>query len=203
MTRITKGTAAPRPYRSELRETQAAATRDRILDAAIRVMARGLAGVSIPAVAREAGVSVPTVYRHFATKATLLESIYPFLMRRSGVDRLPMPRTIGEVRGAVRAIFERLETLDDVARVAALSPGGDEARHASIPGRLDIARGLAELQDPRLTATDRERIARLTTVLVNSGSLRMWRTHLGLSLEEAADDIDWILRAAVAAAVAE
>lgn len=203
MTHIAKVSAAPRPYRSELRETQAAATRDRILDAAVRVMARGIASVSIPAVAREAGVSVPTVYRHFATKATLLESIYPFLMRRSGVDRVPMPRTIGEVRGSVRAIFERLETLDDVARVAALSPGGDEARHASIPGRLDVARGLAELQDPRLTATDRERIARLMTVLVNSGSLRMWRTHLGLSLEEAADDIDWILRAAVAAAAAD
>jgi hypothetical protein len=28
----------------------------------------------------------------------------------------------------------------------------------------------------------------------------MWRDHLGLSVDEAADDVDWIVRAAIAAA---
>ena len=195
------GKAIPsRRYRSELREEQAAATRERILDATIRVMAEGVATVSVPAVAREAGVSVPTVYRHFATKGELLAAVYPFLVRRSGVDQVPMPRSIDEVGAAVRAIFSRVETLGDVVRAAALSPAGDEARHAMMPRRLEIARGLAELQDPALAAEDRERIARLVTVLMTSGSLRTWREHLGLSLEEAADDIDWILGAALAAA---
>jgi hypothetical protein len=27
----------------------------------------------------------------------------------------------------------------------------------------------------------------------------MWRDHLGSSIEEAADDIDWVIRAAIAA----
>ena len=51
--------SAPRPYRSRLREEQAQETRERILDATGRVMAAGIATVSIPAVAREAGVSIP------------------------------------------------------------------------------------------------------------------------------------------------
>jgi AcrR family transcriptional regulator len=52
---------------NELRAAQAQATRARILEATVNVMARGVASVSIPAVAREARVSVPTVYRHFGT----------------------------------------------------------------------------------------------------------------------------------------
>lgn len=192
-----------RSYRSALREAQSAATRERILDAAVRVMARGVASLSIPAVAREAGVSVPTVYRHFATKAELLGAIYPFLMRRSGVDGVALPRTIAEVGPAVREIHGRLEGLGDLTRAAALSPVGDEARRTTMPRRLDIARQLAELQDPAISAADRERIARLVTVLMTSGAVRTWREHLGLSLEEAADDIDWILRAAVRAANGE
>jgi hypothetical protein len=37
-------------------------------------------------------------------------------------------------------------------------------------------------------------------VLTASASLRMWRDHLELSADEVADDVDWIVRAAVAAA---
>ena len=73
MTRIPTG--AVRAYRSQLRVLQAEQTRARILDATVRVMARGLTSVSIPAVAREAGVSVATIYRHFATKRDLLATL--------------------------------------------------------------------------------------------------------------------------------
>ncbi len=60
------------------------AVRSRILDATGPLMARGVARASpIPAVAREAGVWVPTVYRHFATKQQLIEAIYPHVMRRA------------------------------------------------------------------------------------------------------------------------
>ena len=67
---------------NELRAAQAQATRARILEATVAVMARGVASVSIPAVAREAGVSVPTVYRHFATKRDLLTSVFPHVLHR-------------------------------------------------------------------------------------------------------------------------
>jgi hypothetical protein len=66
--------------------------------------------------------------------------------------------------------------------------------------RLEVGRQLATLHDPSIVPVDRERIARLMAVLVTTASLRMWRDHLGSSVEEAAEDIDWILRAALAAA---
>jgi AcrR family transcriptional regulator len=189
-----------RSYRSELRAQQAAETRARILEATLRLMAGGLASLSIPAVAREAGVSIPTVYRHFKTKRDLLAELYPHVTRRSGFAGLPEPHTLDDVRHTVRAIFERLDALDDLARAAMASPLVDEARAASMKGRYAMVRRLADTLEPRLDPVNRDRLVRLVVILTSSGALRMWRDHLGSSVDEVADDVEWILRAAVAAA---
>jgi AcrR family transcriptional regulator len=198
MTRIANTPA--RTYHSELRAEQAEETRARILDAAGRVMATGVASLSVPAVAREAGVSVPTVYRHFGTKADLLAELYPHAARRAGLDAIPDPSTVDEVRSAVRAIFERLDALDDVSRAAFASPIADQVRHLTMPSRVERIRAVGKSIEPPLAKADLDRITRILVVLTSSSSLRMWRDHLGASPEQAADDIDWILRAAIAAA---
>ena len=196
MTRIAN---KARPYRSDLRAEQAEETRGRILDAALRVMTTGVASLSIPAVAREAGVSVPTVYRHFGTKAELLAAMYPHAARRSGLDQLPIPTSIGDLRTSLRAFFEHLDALDDMARAAFASPIADEVRHATMKGRFERIRRIGESVDPPLSKSDQDRITRLLVILTSSGSLRMWRDHLGSSVDEAVDDIDWFLKAAIAA----
>jgi AcrR family transcriptional regulator len=197
MTRI--ATRAPRAYSSELRVQHAENTRGRILDATVRVMARGIASVSIPAVAREAGVSIPTVYRHFGTKADLLAAVYPHIERRAGFDQVVAPRSIDGLRDGVRSIFERLESFDDLARAAMASPAAEESRRLNMPDRLALTRRLADSIVPPLSKADRDRIARLMVVLTASASLRMWRDHLGASVDQAADDVEWVVRAAIAA----
>src|SRR5918994_2491719 len=170
MTRISNSKA--RTYRSELRAEQAEETRSRILDAALRVMTTGLARLSVPAVAREAGVSVPTVYRHFGTKAELLTEMYPHAARRAGLDGVPDPSTVGDVRSAVRAVFERLDAMDDVSRAAIASPIADEVRHATMPSRFERIRRLGESIKPPLTKADLDRITRILVILISSSSLR-------------------------------
>lgn len=188
-----------RRYRSELRNEQAEATRSRILDAALRVMARGIASLSVPAVAREAGVSVPTVYRHFGTKRDLLAAIFPHVVGRAGLDELVPPRSIDELGSGVRALFERLDAAGDLARAAHASPAIEEVRRVDMPARLDFSRRLADSVVPKLARGDRDRIARLLTILISASALRVWRDHLRSSVDEAADDIDWVIRAAIAA----
>jgi TetR/AcrR family transcriptional regulator, regulator of autoinduction and epiphytic fitness len=62
-----------RRQHSPLRQAQAAATRVRIIQAAhTEFEARGYAGTRIEDVAARAGVAVPTVYKAFANKRTLL-----------------------------------------------------------------------------------------------------------------------------------
>lgn len=188
-----------RAYRSELREQQAAATRDRIVDAAVAVMARGIASLSIPAVAEEAGVSVPTVYRHFATKGDLLAAVYPHVARQAGLHDLRTPQRMEEMREAVRDYFGRLEGIGPEARAAMASPAAEEVRHLSIERRLAMWRAVVDSVQPPLHPDDRERLARVMSVLIASSSLRMWIDHLGASADVAADDIAWLLDAAVAA----
>jgi AcrR family transcriptional regulator len=198
MTRIAN--SETRPYRSELRAQQAEETRARILDAAIRVMARGVPFVSIPAVAREAGVSVATVYRHFATKRDLLAAVYPHTMQRAGLRDFVIPSSLEDLRERMREIFAQVDSFDDLARAAMASPAAAEVRQLSMPRRLALIRRLAANIEPTLAADDLDRIARLVMILTSSAALRAWRDHFGLSVDEAADDVAWMIRAAIAAA---
>lgn len=65
-----------RPYDATRRQEQARENRARVLAAAHRLFAEhGYAGTSLAAVAREAGVSVQTVYGGFSTKVNLLKQV--------------------------------------------------------------------------------------------------------------------------------
>lgn len=196
--------AAPRPYRSQLRAEQTAETRTRILDAALRVMA-GPRDVAIPDVAREAGVSIPTIYRHFGTKSDLLHELYPHLARRAGLalarfEDIPQPRSPDELRALLRAVYGRIEAVgqDDLAVAALSGPAADEVRRVSMPRRLAAFRSMVDTIMPGLGEIERDRIARVLVVLTSSSALQTWREYLGSSADEAADDVDWVVRAALA-----
>ena len=163
----------------------------------MRVMATGLASLSVPAVASEAGVSVPTIYRHFRAKPELLAAVYPHAARRAGMDAIPDPRSLDDLQPMIRAVVERLDALDDVSRAAMASPAASEVRHATMAARYRRIERLAESIEPKLPKADRDRLTRLMTVITASASLRMWRDHLGLSVDEVADEIDWVVRAAI------
>lgn len=192
-----------RAYRSELRAQQAATTRERILDATTRVMAGGLADLTVPAVARAAGVSVPTVYRHFRTKRDLLAALQPHLQQRAGIDRIAPPASIDELRGFLVSLLGSMDGLDDEMRAALASPAAEEVRRMHAPNRFKLARRLVDGIAPELSEADRDLVARLLVVLTSSSTLRIWRDHFRASVEEIADDIDRTLRAAIAAAKRE
>ncbi len=95
---------APRRYDSPVRDAQSATTRARILDAALALLGKeGLDAVTIPAVAKAARVSVPTVYRHFPTLDDLMRGFLDWIRPRVGqtFERLAgpapeLPRIAGE-----------------------------------------------------------------------------------------------------------
>lgn len=66
---------APRRYASPRREQQAAQTRASVLDAAVELFGeRGWTGTGVRDVARQAGVSVETVYSAFGSKVGLFKA---------------------------------------------------------------------------------------------------------------------------------
>jgi len=79
----TPGQRKTRAYRSPLREERSVQARDRILDGLVKVMANsGIAELSIPLIAREAGVSIPSVYRYFPTKRELVAALDEYAHRQ-------------------------------------------------------------------------------------------------------------------------
>jgi AcrR family transcriptional regulator len=199
MSRIANKTG--RAYRSQLRAEQAEETRARILDATLRVIASGIASLSIPAVAREAGVSIPTVYRNFRTKADLVAAVYPHAVgQATATATSAAPESVAEFRELIRTFFARLDELDDSARSAMASPAAEEVRRVSMPDRLARSRRFIAAVAPTASEADRERITRLMSVLTNSTAMGFWRDYFGSTADRAADDIVWALRAAIAAA---
>jgi AcrR family transcriptional regulator len=83
-------TLRKRRYHSPQRRQQAELTRRKLLDAARRLFAaQGYAATTLPAIAREAEVSPPTVTAVFGTKARLLDDLI-HLVVRGDIESLPL-----------------------------------------------------------------------------------------------------------------
>ena len=122
---------ARRPYRMVARAESAAATGERILDAAVQVFWE-LPGdqLSLEEVARRAGVTVQTVIRRFGGRDGLLAAAGEREAERVSRQREQAP--VGDVAGAVRVLVDHYEELGE--RV--LKMLSEEER---VPGLREIA----------------------------------------------------------------
>lgn len=94
------------------RAAAAAATRERILDAAVAIFWElPTDQISLDEVARRAGVTVQTVIRRFGGRGGLFASAADREAERVRRQRDEAP--VGDVRGAMRVLIEHYETLGD------------------------------------------------------------------------------------------
>lgn len=128
-------TGKHRASKSPLRAEQAAATRERILDAAARVFAtRGYEASRIEDIATEAGVAYPTVYKAFRTKPALLTAAVTRAMAggedgqlqrqtwfREQLDAPDAETQLRLVARNARRLYERAGRLIEVVRIASVS----------------------------------------------------------------------------------
>jgi AcrR family transcriptional regulator len=119
-------TSAP-TYTSPLRERQKADTRELILEAVTRLLRnRELTDLSLALVAREAGITERTVYRHFATREQLLEATWAAVNEKLGMREFP--KTAAELVERPLTVFPALEEQAEVIRAMLASPQGRELR---------------------------------------------------------------------------
>ena len=189
-----------RRYTSALRAEQAEATRLKILDGLVAVLADGVESLSIPAVADRAGVSVGTVYRHFGDKAGLLDALLPHAATRTGVAIDEVPTTLDELDDVVRRVFRHFDAVDDLMRAAFASALGRTARLGWTDQRLAGSRALFRSIAPSLTDDQVEHLARMTVLLTLSDTYREMKDRLCLSADEAADEVMWAIRSMLAGA---
>jgi AcrR family transcriptional regulator len=177
--------------RSPLREEQTELTRSRILDAVVRILADDVTGLSFDVVAREAGVSRPTVYRYFRNKREMVDGVGERYAERLGTAGTISATSLDEVLEQVPAIFARLETLEPELRAAAAKSHGVEDRKRFLPDRLAAARRMLDPHMTDLSEEDHERLTRVTVIFMSSGMSDLMRRYLGASAAEAADLVVW------------
>lgn len=103
---------SPRPYRMVARAESAAATSERILDAAVELFWElPTDQISLEEVARRAGVTVQTVIRRFGSKEGLLAMGGEREAERVRSQRQQAPA--GDVPGAVRVLVDHYEELGE------------------------------------------------------------------------------------------
>src|SRR5690606_5123357 len=106
-----------------LRERQKADTRALILKAVERLlMDRSLSDLSLAMVAREAGMTERTVYRHFATREQLLEATWVAVNEAIGIK--DFPRTVEELIERPKKLFAAFDQRAEVIRAMLASPQG-------------------------------------------------------------------------------
>jgi len=121
-----------RKYDATSRRQQADQTRDRILEAARRVISRnGFADATFEAIAAEAGVAAPTVYAAYGSKSGILQALmtraafnstYENVVREALESDDPVTRLRFAARIA-RGIFDSLRSEAEVLRGAtAIAP---------------------------------------------------------------------------------
>jgi AcrR family transcriptional regulator len=191
MIRNTDVKPSRRVYTSDLREQQAEATRTRILEALVRTMASGLAALSIPAVAREAGVSIPTIYRHFGSKQGLIAALNPYVVAKGGLMPDQLPETLADFESLARRMFRTLAGMDLTLRAAMASELGQQVRQATMPMRLGMIREIVGRFAPDVPEDERDRLAKLVLILGSTPTFHAYKDYLGLGPDGSAELVSW------------
>lgn len=188
-------TGPTRRYTNAWREQQAAQTRDSILDALVQVLAGGLADLSMPAIAREAGLSVRTIYRHFPTKRDLLIALGEHMDQRAGYQWEPVPRSPEDLSQTIRDAYRQADTLTTEIQTAyATGLGQQVRRERDMPIKLQVfADALAPVLGS-LPPDEQRHLVHLVTVLISRYTLHRFKADLGVSADEAAETVVWALQ---------
>jgi len=123
-----------RPYRSPLREAQAAQTREQIFGAARQYLDHhAIESLTLRQIAVLSGVSAPTVYAHFPTMDDLIGAFFQWLKPRMGMSD-PLP-PLDELPRFPARMFRRYEEYAPLLRNLMHQPAWERQRVADRPER--------------------------------------------------------------------
>jgi AcrR family transcriptional regulator len=187
-----------KPATTSLREQHAELTRELILRAVAELLQSERAGeFSVPDVAREAGVSLRTVYRHFPTRDELLAAATDSIDERL-FSEVPLDETVEDVPKLFRYACEQWGEHPSLARTMALSQaGGSDLSDRPLQRRLAVIhRALAEVTDD-LPEEEKRKAVAVLGYLENVLGWVMMRDGIGLGDAEVGEAVEWAMGALI------
>ena len=181
---------ARRRYDSDLRRAHAAQTRERIIAAGADLLAgssiRDWAGVTIRAVAENAGVNERTVYRHFTNERALRDAVIHHLERQAGVDLEHLQ--LHDIAEVTARILRFVSTHPPEPRPP-LDPTLAEASHRQHQALLDAV----TRHTPTWPAGERTSAAAMLDLLWSVSSYERLVVDWDLDPEQAIRALTWVM----------
>lgn len=175
-----------------LREQQRRVTHDRIITALAELIeTEHPLEVTMSAVARQAGVSEPTLYRHFSTKRNLFAALGSDLYKRATVG--VAPTSLDELVTVVPTVYERFAAMEAVVRWNLAAPKGEMVRPASSE-RLPVLNEALREELEGLPPAQVEYLLRGVLLLTAPTSMLYWQDYLGITVDEAAATAAWLIQ---------
>jgi AcrR family transcriptional regulator len=183
-----------KPYRSTLRERQAAQTRELILDAVTTLLGdRRADEVTNRDIAAEAGVSERTVYRHLPDREALLKGLMQRLPALVDVELSFADGGLDALAPGGRRLMEFLDKHYVVARAEAVL-NADPRRFAE--STRTNTREMCELiarELPELSEREAIRIAVMLRCLASTQAWFRMREEVGVSGTESGPVVAWVI----------
>jgi AcrR family transcriptional regulator len=178
--------------RPSLREAQRQVTEQRIIEAlAALIDEEHPLEISMAAVARRAGVSEPTLYRHFPTKRDLFGALagYQFRTVAAGLA----PASADDLVDAVHTVFHRSAALENVVRWTLAATDPQRVPRPNVAVRLAMLR--TALGDHAAADGDDAQFLLHTVLLLTSPMAWLyWKDYLGLDPAAAAETAGWAIK---------
>ena len=175
-----------------LREQQRAVTRERIVTALGELIeTQHPLDVTMAAVAERAGVSEPTLYRHFSTKRNLFAALGSQLFKKTtaGVAL----SNLDELIEFLPTLYEQLAAMEATVRWNLAAPK-DEAVRPAVTERIPMLREALGAAIEDLPPAESEALLRGLLLLTSPTPLLYWQDYLGTTAEEAAATASWMIR---------
>jgi len=143
-------------------------------------------------VAARAGVSKPTLYRHFPNKASLFQSL-----AEASYDRVAGnigPVSLDHLAPTLRRVFEGIDEREGFIRTLQASDMGRQARSGRRSERMAIVTELLEPVTAGLGEEERRRLEGLTLLLTSSAAYLYLKDN-GFDIDEVAEAATWAVLA--------
>jgi AcrR family transcriptional regulator len=191
-------------------ETQKSSTKERIFHAALRLFSsQGFKEVSMRDIAKEVGISVSSLYNHYASKDDLLDSFYDYYSyqwnkARPDLDSLVARAKVEPVRDILMRTDFRFdpevdETMDQIMKIALRQFMMDARSEQFFKGHVmfrlsDVLMPLMDrlIEQGLIQETNTRALGNLLT-LYSIGAMLLNRTSLQLGLDEWRDGLELAL----------
>ena len=180
-----------RQYDNRLREEQAQLTQQRILDTVTKKVAAGTLDFTISEVARSAGVSEPTIYRHFGSRERLYDALDEHIRQQIG---LPMAcEDASGLPATAKQAFLKFSEHGTLFRAASKTGLGRKVREQAKVKRNQQVRDVLAPRCEHLPGVQTKAVAAVYRVLMSLETWDRLTSEFAIDSTTAAEAVAWAI----------